>query len=138
MELVFYVPGQPWVIDFAHERGDLVVSQLENQTLDEVQVLHPGAKIVPYKEAAAQIHAVHRSHPRPIPRVDYEFARTMVVDGIEGNEVNGESFKVPDFGAGELAQVYACSSNGMCWMFEDACTLPHAEVMRRVQLAEAE
>ncbi|MBA6068102.1 hypothetical protein [Pseudomonas mosselii] len=136
MELVFYVPGQPWVIDFAHVRGELIVSQLENQTLDEMQVRHPGAKIVPFHEAAAEIHATHRGQPRPVPRDDYEFARAMVVS-TDGNEVDGESFKLRDFGAGALAQVYACVG-GTYWMFEDACTLPHEAVLRRVQSVMAE
>lgn len=134
MELVFYVPGQPWVIDFAHERGGLVVSQLESQTLDEMRVRHPGAKIVPFHEAAAEIHAAHRSHPRPIHRDDYDFARSIVLGGVDGNEAEGESFKVSDFGAGALAQVYACLG-GRCWMFEDVCTLPHAVIMRRIRQA---
>lgn len=134
MELVFYVPGQPWVIDFACVRGDLVVSELESQTLDEVQVRHPGAKIVSFHEAAAEIHAAHRSQPRPIHRDDYDFARSVVVGGIDGNEVEGESFKVSDFGVGASTQVYACLG-GKFWVFEGVCAMSHAAVMRRVQQA---
>lgn len=137
MELVFYVPGQPWVIDFAHVRGDLVVSQLENWTLDDVRKIHPGAQVVPYCEAAAQIHAGHRGQPRPIHREDYEFARAIVLDMVDGSEAEGESFKVLDFGAEGCAQVYACVG-GAYWVFEDDPTLPHAAVIKRVRGVIAE
>lgn len=132
MELVFYVPGQPWIIDFAHVRGGLVVSQLENQTLKELQVRHPHAKIVSFQEAAAEIHSAHRTQPRSVDRADYEFGRAMVLGVVDGSEAEGESFKVKEFGAGPLAQVYACVE-GTCWVFEDVYTLPHTAIIGRIR-----
>ena len=137
MELVFYVPGQPWVIDFAHQRGGLIVSQLENKTLDELQVLHPGAKIVTFHEAATEIHSAHRSQPRAIGVEDYEFARALVLDKVDGSKVEGESFKVREFGTGVLAQVYARLGD-CCWLFEDVHTLNHADILGRIREALVE
>ncbi|MBX8493146.1 hypothetical protein K5D42_25075 [Pseudomonas cichorii] len=134
MELVFYVPGQPWVIDFAHICGGVVVSQLYNQTLDEVKKIHPGATVVSFQEAAAQIHAGHRGQPRPIHQDDYKFARRIVFGKIDGSQAEGESFKVPDFGADALSQVYACY-NGTYWVFEEDYNLPHETVIDRVRQA---
>ncbi|MEB8059303.1 hypothetical protein [Pseudomonas fulva] len=136
MELVFYVPGQPWIIDFAHERGGLVVSQLENQTLQELQVRHPDAKVVSFHEAAAEIHSAHRTQPRAVDREDYEFARSIVLGVVDGSEEEGESFKLEDFGSGPLAQIYAYVE-GSYWVFEDVHTLPHAAIVSRVRGAAA-
>ncbi len=53
MENVFYVPGQPWVIDFAVERGGVLVSAINGETLEQVQTRHSGAVIADFAVVCA-------------------------------------------------------------------------------------
>ena len=135
-EMVFYVPGQPWVIDFAKVRGDgVTVSQLQGHTLEEVQARSPGAIITSYDEAAAQIEAGCKTEPRQIDAEDFDYALNVLppAQWVAGD--HAESFKMCERTNGRVTAIYA-RVGATYWKFEDVYTMPHAEIIAKVRKAQ--
>ena len=136
MEKVFYVPGQPWVIDFAFMREDgTLVTQLQRHTLEQVQERNPGAIITTYQEAAAQIEAGCKTEPRRIGEEDFDYALNVLppMQWVRGESC--ESFKMSERTHGKVTAIYV-RLGASYWKFEDVYTLPHSEVIAKVRKAE--
>ncbi|MDF4211172.1 hypothetical protein P2W50_31460 [Pseudomonas protegens] len=135
MEKVFYVRGQPWVIDFAIERADgVVVSQLRGHTLAEVQAHSPGAEIITYREAVALIESGCKTEPRQINLEDFEYALNVLppMRWVRGCEY--ESFMMSERTNGRVTGIYARAGTTF-WKFEDVCTMSHTEIIAKVRKA---
>ncbi|HDQ4405505.1 TPA: hypothetical protein P8734_005703 [Pseudomonas aeruginosa] len=135
-EMVFYVPGQPWVIDFAKVRADgVTVTQLQGHTLEEVKARSPGAVVISYDEAVAQIEAGSKSEPRQIDAEDFDYALNALppVQWVAGD--HAESFKMCERTNGRVTAIYA-RVGSTYWKFEDVYTLPHSEIIAKVRNAQ--
>ncbi|MCK9759894.1 hypothetical protein LT708_25210 [Pseudomonas syringae pv. syringae] len=133
LEKAFYVPGQPWVIDFAKVRQDGVfVSELHGLTLDEIKAHNPNAIITDYELAEALIHGDVSGQPRQILEEDYLYVRSElpVFDQFLG--LNTESFKIDSDGDGYT--IYA-RLELQCFKFKSMVDLSHQEVMRRIKIS---
>lgn len=136
MDKVFYVPGQPWVLDFAVEREDgVLVSEQEGKTLAEIQHRSPSAILVTYKQAVEKIEAGCKSNPRPIDAADFLYAQNELPleQWVVGFEY--ESFKLGDRINGRIAAIYARIGNTY-WKFEDVYSLSHIQIITRVKVAQ--
>ena len=136
MEKVFYVPGQPWVIDFAFMREDgTLVTQLQRHTLEQVKERSPGAIITTYQDAAEQIEAGCKTEPRQIDAEDFDYALNVLppMQWVRGGDV--ESFLMSERTNGRVTGIYARLGDTY-WKFEDVCTLPHAEIIAKVRKAQ--
>lgn len=133
LEKAFYVPGQPWVIDFAVARQDGVfVSELHGLTLDEIKALNPNAIITDYELAEALIHGDLSGQPRQILEEDYLYVRSElpVIDQFLG--LNTESFKIDSDSHGYT--IYA-RLDRQCFKFKSKIILSHHDVMRRIKMS---
>ncbi|MEA9979902.1 MULTISPECIES: hypothetical protein [unclassified Pseudomonas] len=133
MEKVFYVPGQPWVIDFAVERADgVTVSQLQGHTLNEVQARSPGVIITTYEDATARIEAGSKTEPRQIDVEDFDYALNVLppVRWVRGGDV--ESFKMSERTNGRVTSIYS-RVGASYWKFEDIYTMSHNEIIAKVR-----
>lgn len=131
-EKVFYVPGQPWVQDFAVEVEGVVRSQLQGLTLEQFQAREPGVIVCTYGEARAQIEALSKSEPKPISEADFFYALEALPPQGWRHDAAGESFKMAEHINGRITAIYA-RIGGTFWRFDDVFTMPHAEVMERVR-----
>lgn len=137
MEKVFYVPGQPWVIDFAVDRADgLTVTQLQGHTLDQVLIRNPGAIITTYLEATAQIEAGCKTEPRQIDVGDFDYGLNVLPPVQWVHRDDSESFKMSERTNGLVTAIYARVGNTY-WKFEDICTMSHIEIIAKVRKAMA-
>lgn len=135
MEKVFYVPGQPWVIDFAFMREDgTLVTQLQRHTLEEVQERSPGAIITSYQDAAAQIEAGCKTEPRRIELEDFDYALNVLPPMQWVRDGSSESFKMCERTNGKVTGIYV-RLGASYWKFEDVYTLPHTEIIAKVRKA---
>lgn len=132
MEKVFYVPGQPWVLDFAIEADGVARSELTGRTLEQVQAENPGAILCTYDEARAQIEALCKSEPKPISAADFEYALEVLPPRGWVADEAGESFKMAEHLNGRITGIYARIGETF-WRFDDVFTMTHAEIMARVR-----
>ncbi|MEE5177074.1 hypothetical protein V2K54_25520 [Pseudomonas alliivorans] len=133
LEKAFYVPGQPWVIDFAVVREDGVfVSQLHGLTLDEIKALNPNAVITDYELAEALIHGDVSGKPRQILEEDYLYVRSELPMTDHFLGLNTESFKTASDTHGYT--IYARLER-KCFKFKSEIDLSHQDVMRRVKIS---
>lgn len=132
MENVFYVPGQPWVIDYAIARADgVIVSQLQGLTLEQIQVEHPGAIITTYFAARAEVEAGCKSEPRCIDEVDFEYGLNVLPPTGWMHDGDSESFKMSEHTNGRITAIYARVGETF-WKFQDVYTLTHAEIIEKI------
>jgi len=135
MEKVFYVPGQPWAIDFAVERDGVTVSQISGETLEQVQARHPGAIVADYAEVCAQIEAQSKTEPRQIDAEDFDYALNVLPPVGWVRESGCESFKMSEHTNGNVTAIYARVGETF-WTFQDVYTMKHAEIMAKVRQAQ--
>lgn len=132
METVFYVPGQPWVIDFAFERADGVnVSQQQGLTLEQIQAEHPGAIATTYSKALEAIEAGCKSEPRRIDEVDFDYALNVLPPVGWVRAGDSESFKMSERTNGRVTAIYARFGSTF-WSFQDIYKLTHLDIIQRV------
>ncbi|MFV0455623.1 MAG: hypothetical protein ACK5NQ_11640 [Pseudomonas sp.] len=136
MEKVFYVPGQPWAIDFAVERDGVTVSQISGETLEQVQARHPGAIVADYAEVCAQVEAQSKTEPRQIDAEDFDYALNVLPPVGWVRESGCESFKMSEHTNGNVTAIYARLGDTF-WTFQDVYTMKHAEIMEKVREAQA-
>lgn len=135
MENVFYVPGQPWVIDFAIQRADgATVTRLQGHTLEEVQARHPGAQLMSYQKAEQQIEAGCKTSPRRIDREDFDYALNVLPPVRWDQNGKYETFLMSERINGRVTGIYARVSDSY-WKFEDVYTLSHVEIIAKVREA---
>ena len=131
-EKVFYVPGQPWIQDFAVEVDGVVRSALQGLTLDQIQAKEPGVIVCTYEEARAQIEALCKSEPKQIGEDDFIYALEALPPQGWRHDAAGESFKMAERLNGRITAIYARIGTTF-WRFDDVFTMPHAEIMERVR-----
>lgn len=132
MEKVFYVPGQPWVLDYVEEVDGVAYSYTRRMTLEQTQAENPGVTLCTYDEARAQIEALCKSEPKQISEGDFECALGVLPPEGWRADGAGESFKMAERVNGRITAIYARICNTF-WHFNDVCTMPHAEIMERVR-----
>jgi hypothetical protein len=136
MEKVFYIPGQPWIVDFAVARKDgVIVSEQQGITFSELKNLYPSAVMIDYKEAVEQIENRCKTEPRQINAEDYYYA--LEVFPLEQRTSGGdfETFKMSQRTNGRVTAIYARIGNSY-WMFQDVYSLNHLEIIARVRTAQ--
>ena len=134
MEKVFYVPGQPWVIDYALDRDGVTVTQRQRHTLEEVRVHSPAAIIITFQEAAAQIEAGCKTEPRQIDAEDFAYGLNVLPPVQWVHRHDCESFKMSECTNGRVTAIYARVGQTF-WRFDDICTMPHAQIIAKVHKA---
>jgi hypothetical protein len=135
MEKVFYAPGERWVIDFAIKRADgVTVTQIQGQTLEQVQARHPGAQLMSYQEAEQQIEAGCKTAPRRIDREDFDYALNVLPPVRWDQNGKYETFLMSERTNGRVTGIYARVKDSY-WKFEDVCTLSHVEIIAKVREA---
>lgn len=133
-EQVFYVPGQPWVIDFVEQQPDgSCVAAATGQTQEQIAAVSPGVILCTYAEARKQIESRAKSEPKPISEEDFTFALNCLPPMDWRHDANGESFKMSEFITGNVTSIYARMGNTY-WMLDDVCTLSHREILERIAL----
>lgn len=136
MEKVFFVPGQPWVLDYAVERTDgVIVSEQQGKTLSEIQERHPTALIVDYQVAVEQIESGCKTDPRRIDIEDFEYALNSLPPQQWQGGAEYETFKMSERTNGRVTAVYARIGSSY-WMFRDVHTISHVEIVMKIKAAQ--
>jgi len=132
MEMVFYVPGQPWVIDFVIERADgVAVSVLHGLTLEEIRAYSPGVIVTSHQEACAQINAGRKAGPLRISAEDYDYVSGLIPSDRRISDGESESFVMGERASGRVTAIYA-RVGGSYWHFAGIDTMSHSEIITAV------
>ena len=132
MTQVFYVPGQPSIIDYARE---LAPGQWATRCgllmLPELRVRYPGAVLGDEEAFLRDQEAAHGTRPVRISaaRYDYALSHHNVTDFAADNEC--DSFKLPCGEVGNVTRIYA-HWHGCYWTFMALATLPHPAIVERL------
>ena len=132
MVKVFYVPGQPVVIDYARPVGALGwMAQHSGLMLAELRVRHPGAVLGDEETFLLDQTRAFATAPQPITEARYHFAleHRQLIDHAGDGE--SESFKLAEMSVGNITTVYA-RWRGCYWMFEAVATLPHLLIIQEI------
>lgn len=135
-DLVFYVPGHAWAIDFAIERNGQLVTQITGETLEQVRERHPKAEIASASEVQAQIEESGKTTPRLITQEDFDYALNVLPPNGWHRGWDGESFKMAEHTVGRITAIYARQGDTF-WKFEGLYNLPHDEIMGMIEKARA-
>ena len=137
MSKVFYVPGQPSIIDYAREIGpNQWATRCRMLMLAELHICHPGAVLGDEESFLLAQEAALGTLPQEISEARYEYAltRLQVLDfAAVGKDF---SFKLEKFEVGNLTRIYA-RCNGRYWTFVGLATLTHQMIVQRVTLSAA-
>lgn len=136
MGKAFYVPNQPWFVDYAIERADgVMVSELAGLTLEQIKAKYPGAILITCQQAQNAIESLCKTVPRPIDDVDFEYAQTALANYGHCQSGDTESFMLTEHKSGRVTAIYA-RIGAHCWTFNDVCDLSHAAIVERVLNAQ--
>ncbi|MDD4937136.1 MAG: hypothetical protein PHT60_15340 [Acidiphilium sp.] len=136
MTKLFYVPGSTHAIDYAREIAGQYVSVYGGRTLAELAEEYPGVVLGDEDSFIEQQERALSTDPKEITETQFMDALEMLPPLHWMNHGAGESFKCPEFIAGNITTIYA-RLNGRYWSFQGVATLPHVAIMERIARAEA-
>lgn len=137
MEHVFYVPGSAWAVGYAVEQDGRIVEQFTGKTLDELQASYPGAVLGTVESFNVALEEKLRSEPEPITEEQWFDALEALPPQEWRGDRSAESFKFLERQAGRVTSIYA-RVGVTFWRFHDICTIPHAEIIAKVEKQAAE
>jgi len=132
MSQVFYVPGQPLAIDYAHQnKAGHWVAQRSGLLFCELRMSYPGVVVGDESFFLAAQARRFGTVPEHIERSSFEFALhyRKVIDHPGAGD--SESFKLADMTVGNITSIYARIGTGY-WLFQDVATLPHCQIIQRI------
>ena len=126
-EMVFYVPGSLWLVDFARLSDGQYLPSLE-----AMQANFPGCELMSYDEASQAMNDAAKQPVTRITREEYD-DKLCVMPPLDwrGSE-SGESFKLCEMYSGNITDIYARSGNEY-FTLRDHVTLTHGDIMQRVK-----
>lgn len=135
-EICFYTPGPvPKCIDIArmNEQGQ-PVTYFAGETLDELRQRYPLAEVITLDEFLTMKENALRTDPVRIEEEHYWDALECLPPLDYTIKRGGESFKMVERFSGRMTNIYAKVGNTY-WMMMDIDTLPHEEIIAKVQAA---
>ncbi|EJE4644401.1 hypothetical protein BKG02_004754 [Vibrio parahaemolyticus] len=130
MQYVFYVPGKPTAIAYAHDKDGEPVTGL-GESLESLAKRYPGVTIGSESEFLEQAEKALRTDPVEVPAAAFHEALHMLPP-LQWRCFDGEeSFKCSEFYSGNVTYIYA-NVAGRYWKFRDVATLTHDEIIQRI------
>lgn len=138
MTMLFCVPGDPHVIDYAREREGRLVSMITGETPAELAAQYPGVVLADERTFLEQQDRLLSSDPREIAEARFFDALGELPPLNRRHYPEGdESFMWPEFVGGNVTTIFA-RRDDRYWSFQGVATLTHADIMRRVEAATGE
>lgn len=137
---VIFVPGETTAIDYAERHPDgHFIAAFSRDPLDEIRRVQPRAMVGTEDEFIEQQSRALTTAPQIVSRTHYERAATRGINWQSSSasdaQHGGVTFVVDDLLAGNVVTIYAHVGRRH-WRFQGVATLPHADIIRRVQLQE--
>ena len=142
---VFYIPTHwsekhqsqiaPSVIDQAVERNGVTVGMYSNETLEMMRGRYPTVELGELDKIVEEKENMLRTDPAPCTEEQFwEALECLPPLDWQRTGAIGESFKLEERTCGRMTSIYARVGETY-WTFTDVDTLPHGEIMAKVQAA---
>ena len=129
-EPVFYHPGRG-IIDTARKIDGVLRSSIRNETIDQMRQRYPDVVVGTLDEAIMDHENAMKSKPSEITEDAFNAAFEVLPPMNRRRGGGGSSFMMMEMLSGQITTIYV-SVKGRFFSFNDACTLPHGEIMKMV------
>ena len=130
-EVVFYIPGQPTIIDLTYTDPDGVVrSQCYRESLEQIRQRFPGAALGTLGHAMAEGETSLQSDPAEITEDQYSHMLEVLPPLNWRHGDGSESFMLCELIYGNTTSIY-CRIGACYFTFNDSASLSHEQIVSR-------